>query len=350
MRGRDLIASTATPATIEERDGAELLERITTARPALVAAAATLTAAFDLLQSIVTAVSSGTSATDVGVDLSARRPGPGAGRAGASSCSCPRIPNPLSRCRLRLGGGGAAARLAVATPSAGASVEDLVAALEGGAGRAPTGDPPRAARRRPRRRGRTGLAAGDGVPGRSIPSWRPTGSATSVAVRAGAGRLAAAVQGCDALGADAGVPDRWRIVDPKGPGWAWVGGDLGAADLAAMAPAVTVVLQAGAGVDFSSGETVSGLLVDEWVEVVPQAVAATSVAYQAEAPAARAPAGHPARAGAGYHGRLGAWRPSWTSSSRRCPWPACAPSTPRRAPGSAECCPPCCCPTVMPPT
>jgi hypothetical protein len=107
-------------------------------------------------------------------------------------------------------------------------------------------------------------------------------------VRAPAGRFAAALQDCEALTSGRGIPGALRIVEAGGSGTAW-SATAPAAALADMTPAVTVVAWAPTSFVLAAGTPVAGLLVDEWVEVVPNAVAPTSVAYQAEAPSARAP-------------------------------------------------------------
>jgi hypothetical protein len=108
------------------------------------------------------------------------------------------------------------------------------------------------------------------------------------AVRAAAGRLAAALQDCDALTNGRGLAGGLRIIEAGVPGPAW-SAVANAAALVAMSPALTIVAWAPAAIGLAAGAEVSGLLIDEWVEVVPDAVAPTSVAYQAEAPPARAP-------------------------------------------------------------
>ena len=186
-------------------------------------------------------------------------------------------------------------RLAIPVPGAGAAVDDLVAALQDvfGAGQPAVPrlviDAATAAAAVP------GLAAGDrflAVAPDLAADWLDD----SAAVRTNTGLLVNALQGCDALSAGAGLAGGWRILDPPAgtsgnksgtlPGWT---ATLAAADLAGIAPAETLVVHAAGPFSPVAGSTLAGLLVDTWVEVVPQAEAATSVAYQADAPTARAP-------------------------------------------------------------
>jgi hypothetical protein len=107
------------------------------------------------------------------------------------------------------------------------------------------------------------------------------------AVRERTARLSVAAHGCDALAVGAKLPGDWRIVDPTAADrWS---ATLDAAALAATGPVTTIVVHAPTAVALTAGSLPGGVLVDEWVEVVPHPVAATSVAYQAEAPTARAP-------------------------------------------------------------
>jgi hypothetical protein len=276
LRGGDLMSPAVGMSSTDERDGADLLARLTTARAGLQTALTAVEAAG------VPPIASG------GTDLSVA--GPALVQAAAHGVVLQLPPNPgpsdvaatLASARAEL-----SRRLAVAAPRVGASVDELVAALKVALGASQPAIPRMLLDAAVASVAGPGLAAGDGYL-TTDPELAADWIGDVGAVRAGVGRLATAVHGCDALSASGGVPDRWRIVDPKGGTGPWTA-TLGAADLAAIAPAVTIVLQAGAGVDFSQGRPVSGVLVDEWVEVVPQAVAATSVAYQSEAPAARAP-------------------------------------------------------------
>jgi hypothetical protein len=180
-----------------------------------------------------------------------------------------------------------ARRLALPAPAPGASADDLSAALKGllGAGQPALPhlliDAETAAAAGP------GLAAGDGflaADAELAADWLQD----VAGVRAATGHLAAALHGCEALTAGAGLAGGWRIVEASGDSDAWTA-TLGAAELASRGPVATVVLWAEGNVDLAAGSRLCGLLIDEWVEVVPQRVASTSVAYQAEAPSARAP-------------------------------------------------------------
>jgi hypothetical protein len=176
-----------------------------------------------------------------------------------------------------------ARRLALPAPPDGADADTLIAALRGLLGSSQPGLPRLTLDPATVTTAQAGLAAGDGFAA-DDPELAEDWLADVAGVRSGAGRISTALQGLEALAAD-GLPDTWRILDPA-PGGAWAA-TLSADDLAGTGPATTVVLRTGNQSAIASG--VSGLVVDEWVEVVPQPVAATSVAYQAEAPTARAP-------------------------------------------------------------
>jgi hypothetical protein len=134
-----------------------------------------------------------------------------------------------------------------------------------------------------------GLLAGDGYLA-SDPELACDWLQDAAAVRAGVGKLASAVQDCEALSATTGEPlaGTWRIVECGPPSGRW-SATLNCAEITPLNPPATAVLHAAAGARLSPGARVSGLICDEWVEVIPQPVAATTVAYQAEAPSARAP-------------------------------------------------------------
>jgi len=326
LRRTDLMSPAAGAGGTDERDAVDLRTRLTAARAGLQAAMTAVTAA-------------AAAAGDAGSgDLTAAGPALVQAAAHGVVLQLPSNPDPSDvAATLASAAAELQRRLAVAAPPSGASVDDLAAAVKAALGAAQPAVPRLLLDTAVAAVAVPGLAAGDGYLA-ADPELAADWLGDVAGVRAGAGRLVAAVQGCDALGAEDGVPDRWRIVDPtaispggagsagsasspsgatspgsssspsspsgatspgspggagsasspSGPGAAWTA-TLGAAALGALAPAATVVLQAGAGVDLAAGRTVSGLLVDEWVEVVPQAVAATSIAYQAEAPVARAP-------------------------------------------------------------
>lgn len=119
-------------------------------------------------------------------------------------------------------------------------------------------------------------------------------------VRVPAGRAVAALQGCEALAGASALPGRWRIIEtatqmrgavegqdvPAPSTWS---ATMDATTLAPYGPAATIVAWVSDDATPAASNAVRGLLLDEWSEVVPEAIAATSVVYQAEAPAARAP-------------------------------------------------------------
>jgi hypothetical protein len=281
LRSTDLLSPAVGSPTTDERDAADLRARLVTARTGLSTAAAAVTAAAAGLATAPPAAG-GSDAAAAALVLAASygvllqlRPAPGPGD----------IATALSSASAEL-----QRRLAVTEPADGAAVDDLVGALRSALGSAQPAVPLLLLDDATAGVAGPGLEAGDGYLA-AEPELASDWLADVAGVRAGAGRLVAAVQGCDALSASAGVVDRWRVLDPGragSPGSTWTGA-LDAAGLAERAPAATVVLQAGPGVDLSRGRNVSGLLVDEWVEVVPVATASTSVAYQADAPVARAP-------------------------------------------------------------
>ena len=178
-------------------------------------------------------------------------------------------------------------RLAAPAPSAGATVDDLAAALKGLLGAAQPALP----RLRPDAATATAaasaLAAGDAhlqADAELAADW--IGDAAGV--RDGAARLAAAVRGCEALAGPSGLPADWRILDWPHAGPAW-SATLDAAALASAAPVATAVVWSAATVVPTAGQPLSGLITDEWAEIVPEPTAALSITYQAQAPAARAP-------------------------------------------------------------
>ena len=290
LRRADLWPSTSTPAPIDERDAADLQARVAAARTVLVATAADVTAVAGPLQSAITAAADASALTD------AARAALGQTMACGIVIQLPTDPAPADLLAA-LGSASAelARRLSAAAPGAG--IDDLTAALKGLLGAGQPAIPRLLVDADTAAVAATGLAAGDGYLAKD-PELAADWVADMAGVRAGAGRLAAAVQDCDALAAGAVLPEDWRILEPGGAGTAGAGttaappawtATLGAHDLTALGPATTVVLRAAPTLSLPAGSSVSGLLVDEWVEVVPQPVANTAVTYQAEAPAARAP-------------------------------------------------------------
>ena len=266
LRQGDLLAAATPPAPGDERDTADLAARVAAARTALTGAAS--------------AVTSAGSQDDVAPMQAAL----------VAAMSCGVVlqfpPAPASADLLAALGSASselARRLAVPAPPDGADADTLIAALRSLLGSGQPALPLLALDPTTVTTAQAGLAAGDGFAGND-PELAEDWLADVAGVRAGAGRISAALQGLEALAAD-GLPDTWRILDPA-PGAAWAA-TLSADILATTGPATTVVLRTGARTGIATG--VSGFVVDEWVEVVPQAIAATSVAYQAEAPTARAP-------------------------------------------------------------
>jgi hypothetical protein len=283
LRRADLLTPGAGSGGADERDAAELETRLTDARTSTQAAADAVTAALGPLQDAV----AGTSTTGLAPALAAARTAVGGALAHGVVLQLPDVdaaPDVLAA--LTSAAAELTRRLAEPAPAAGASVDELTAGLETLLGPAQPAVP-RIELAADASALAAGLAAGDGYLG-GDPELAGDWLADVAAVRPAAGRFAAAFAGCEALTGGAGLDDTLRIVEPSGAGTAWTA-TLGSAELGAMAPAATVVAWASPGDTFAAGTPVAGLLVDDWTEVVPQPVAATSIAYQAEAPSARAP-------------------------------------------------------------
>ncbi|HMH93066.1 MAG TPA: hypothetical protein VK586_18520, partial [Streptosporangiaceae bacterium] len=289
--------SPADGAVPEERDAADLTARLTAARASLQHASATVHAAIGPLTTVVAAVEAG-QAGPAGLAAAVAAARAAIGTAMAHGVPLRPDADALPTGLLAVLTAAAAEltrRLAIPVPGAGAGVDDLVAALRDvfGAGQPAVPrlviDAATAAAAVP------GLAAGDRFLAEA-PDLAADWLDDSAAVRTNTGLLVNALQGCDALSAGAGLAGGWRILDPPAstsgnkpgtlPGWT---ATLAAADLAGIAPAETLVVHAAGPFSPVAGSTLAGLLVDTWVEVVPQPEAATSVAYQADAPTARAP-------------------------------------------------------------
>ena len=286
MRSTDLLMAGAAAETTDERDTADLLARVTAARSSLQQAAQAVAASAATLGSAVPDQTAGNQAPADA--LGAARTALGAALAQGVVLSVDPAAGPADVLAV-LGAATAelTRRLALPAPAAGASADDLVDALRGllGAGQPAvprllidTGTGTVAA---------AGLAAGDGLIA-AAPDLADDWLDDVAGVRAGTGHLVAAIQGCDALTAGTGLTDGWRIIEPSGRQPAWTA-TLDAAALAALGPVATIVLRAAPGAAVTAGSYAAGLIVDEWVEVVPEQTASTSVAYQADAPAARAP-------------------------------------------------------------
>ena len=221
LRGGDLMSPAVGGSSTDERDGADLLSRLTTARTGL--------------QTALTAVTAAVPGGSGAVDLSVAGPALVQAAAHGVVLQLPPDPGPSDlAATLASAAAELSRRLAVNAPPPGASVNDLVAALKVALGASQPAIPRVLLDAAVAAVAGPGLAAGDGYL-----TADPNAAADWVddvgVVRAGVGRLAAAVQGCDALSAVNGVPDRWRIVDPKGATGPW-SATLGASDLAALHP------------------------------------------------------------------------------------------------------------------
>ena len=176
-------------------------------------------------------------------------------------------------------------RLGAAVPTAGAGADDLVAGLRDLLGTqfpalprfaldAPTATAVSAA-----------LARGDGYLA-ADPELAADWVDDAASVRPALDRATGALQGCTALGGPLTSSSRWRIVETAATSaWAAL---CSADELAALAPVTAAVCWLDDSVEFAAGLLVSGFVVDQWAEVVPSATAAPSLAYQADAPTARA--------------------------------------------------------------
>ena len=278
LRRTDLVAPAADGAA-DERDAKNLRDRVDAARARVQAVVQAITASRAPLEApgsaapaaLAAARSAVSSAFAVGATLHLANPWAEADLAGA----------------LRSAAAEFGARLAAGAPAADATVDDLAAALKALLGANQPALPRLALDAAAAAAATAGLAAGDRFLA-ATPDLAADWLDDVGAVRAAAGRLAAALQDCDALTAGRGLPGALRIIEAGGVGATWSAA-AGAAALATMSPALTIVAWAPAAIGLAAGAGISGLLVDEWVEVVPDAVAPTSVAYQAEAPPARAP-------------------------------------------------------------
>jgi hypothetical protein len=104
-------------------------------------------------------------------------------------------------------------------------------------------------------------------------------------VREPVARLTASLHAAEAIGAD-GRPQITVAQLPHAAGDRWVGLP---ADASRAMPAgrLSLVVQADAPVAFA--QPLAGLMIDEWVEVVPSATETTAIAFQYNAPDSRAP-------------------------------------------------------------
>ena len=289
MRSSDLLMVGAAAGAADERDTAELLARLTAARSSLQQAARAVAAAAGPLGTAVAALAAGgQSPPRLAAALGAARTALGTALAYGVVLQLDPAAAPADALAVL---GAAAAeltrRLALPVPATGASADELASALRGLLGANQPAVPRLLIDTGTAAVAAAGLAAGDSFLA-ADPDLAADWLDDMAGVRASTGHLVAAIQGCDALTVGAGLTDGWRIIEPNGHQAAWTA-TLDATALAAVGPATTIVLRAAAGAKLAAGSYVPVLLVDEWVEVVPEETAATSVAYQADAPAARAP-------------------------------------------------------------
>ena len=130
------------------------------------------------------------------------------------------------------------------------------------------------------------LVRGDGFTS-SAPELAGDWVDNAATVRTPAARLTAALQGCEALGGTQVESQRWRIIETATGASQWTA-VLPADELHALGPVSAVVARLADATSLAAGAAITGLVADEWSEIVPQKTAATSVAYQAEAPSSRA--------------------------------------------------------------
>jgi hypothetical protein len=277
LRRADLLAPAADGA--DERDAKNLRDRVSATQARVQAVSQAVSAALPPLEAAGSAAPAALTA--------ARSAVASAFAVGATL----HLANPWAEADLADALRGAAAelgpRLAAGASAADATADDLAAALKALLGANQPALPRLVLDAAAAAAATAGLAAGDRFLA-AAPDLAADWLDDVGAVRAAAGRLAAALQDCDALTAGRGLPGALRIIEAGEPGAAWSAA-AGAAALATMTPALTIVAWAPAAIGLTAGTEFSGMLVDEWVEVVPDAVAPTSVAYQAEAPPARAP-------------------------------------------------------------
>ncbi len=291
LRQADFLAPGTTPPTTDERDAIDLRARLAAADASVQAALTGVANAISPLDAAVTAIAGGATPAASGL---------ASAQADASAALIEAISNgvvvqlPQARepadilTSLYTAQSELTRRLAIAQPAPTAPTDDVIAAIKELLGSSQpalpllTLDPAVSAV------AVGGLTAGDSYLA-ADPDLASDWLVEVSGVRTHPSDLVAAVQSCDAMTALKGVADHWRIVDAAGAGTKWIG-SLSSDELAKLpGPAATIVLHADSSATLAAGQRVSGLLVDEWVEVVPSALAATSVAYEADAPVARAP-------------------------------------------------------------
>jgi hypothetical protein len=292
LRTLDLLPAT-TPgqtagAAADERDTADLTARVSAAREDVRAARAALNAAAPGLPDPAASPHAQTGgATPSPAALAAAR----AALVGAMGCGVvvqqSASPAPLDLASaVKSAGDELDRRLSAPPVTPDATADDLVAALRGLLGASQPAVPRLSVDNVTAAVTGPAVAAGDSFL-HDDPELAEDWLTDMSAVRERTARLTVATQGCDALAVGAALPGDWRIVDPTSADrWS---ATLDATALATTGPVTTLVLHAPTTIALTAGSLPGGVLVDEWVEVVPHPVAATSVAYQAEAPTARAP-------------------------------------------------------------
>ena len=260
LRVADLSSAGPADVATDERDAADLRARLGAART--------------LLQTTTTAVTKALTA------LEAATPPPPAALATARSAVGSvlaagifiDVPDPAAAsdlaAALRSASAELARRLAIAAPTADASVDDVVEAMRALLGPHQPAIPRIVLGAADGTALQSGLAGGDAFLA-AAPDLAADWLDDLAGVRQGAGALATALQDCDALTAGRGLTGGLRIVEPGTPGKTWSATQTATA-LAARSPATTIVAWCPGAVQPTAGSRVSGLVVDEWVEVVPE--------------------------------------------------------------------------------
>jgi hypothetical protein len=276
----DLLPVATSRSDADERDVADLLTRGAAARSGISSAAAELDAAGsglaggDSPSAVSAARAAMAAAYAVGIEVRVPDTAPGADIAGA----------------LATGAAEASRRLAVPPPPGAANADEAIAYLKALLGASQPALPRFALDASSGASVAAGTQLGDGFLARQHElafDWL----ADVAPVRAPAGRVAGAMQGCEALAGAPGLPGRWRIVEtvPGASGWTATLDASTLDELASDGPVTTVVAWMADGATVAASSVLSGLVLDDWTEIVPHPVAATSLVYQADAPAARAP-------------------------------------------------------------
>jgi hypothetical protein len=280
VRVADLRSVTTTRTDTDERDVADLLARAAAARNSMAFAAAALDAAGTALASapaqaaLSAARAAIASAMAAGIEVPVASPAAPPDLAGA----------------LASASAEAARRLAAPVPPSTATADEAVAYLKTLLGAAQPAVPRFTLDASSGAGVAAGMLLGDGFLS-SNPELVNDWLADIATVRAPAGRVVAAMQGCEALAGTSGLPGRWRIVETVPAAGAWTA-TIDAATLDGLAkdgPVTTVAAFVADGATIAANSVVSGLVVDDWTDVVPHTEAATTLVYQADAPAARAP-------------------------------------------------------------